>query len=1126
LDLAHGCDEVAQALLDGLQKYPSVEKEERRKAEEERKNQKSTATGEGEQGKRGLSLRSIRAALSLVWGSKKLNELQDRLNNYRDEVSLRLLVFLNANQQVQSQVLNQLKRGNQEIVEVLSFQCNTLRLKLDQDHERYTELVDSTEQEAERRHAETIAAILTNRDGNSTTIAPLESSSDNLFKNSVQTSQKFLARTFRGPQLQDSQPSDYEDNLASSSIDLTALTAHILRALEFREMGERQAKVAQAYDHTFEWIYDSPKGSKKPWSDFAEWLESGVGIYWINGKAGSGKSTLMKYISAHESTLTLLKQWGGSNQLFIGTFFFWYAGTSSLQRSQAGLFRSLLLCVLRHRRELVPVLFPNVIRALQSGQQALPLKLTETELQYAFSGLVQTDLLSAKVCFIIDGLDEYDGDHDELAGVFAQVTQSKQIKIVLSSRPIPACHYAFSKCPNLRLQDLTFEDIRYFADNELSQHPLMQRVEITSPGATDELVDKIVSKASGVFLWVSVVVKLLVRGLRDYDTVADLRRKLFDLPEELEQLYSHMLRSMPKANRTQGSKFLQLVHRSLKVQGRFPMTLLQLSFAEEEEEYEKGFGVEPYMLSVEEERWRLESIEGRLRSRCCGLVEAHDPPPGQEEELPCEVGFLHRTVVEFLEDKNNWKEVISWTSGSRFNCAKALLCSSVEELRAKLLPREARDEPIAFRAVARLLTFETTMEADEQELCRQKYIPELTRLLFSTWGENDKGRCSRLGLSTRETLLVTAAHNCSEAQLRPLLDACDGSSSPQTEPVSSAKVAAFLLSEYVGNKNAHARVPIARGIVACRPDPNEPISFSPSARQFWNYMYALGLNNARTSSWTLWEFLLHHLQELISADLTYLLDKCVLDTIIDLLISFLENRADRHVSITLIRKKYNRSLHSASLISYDATGLVELFCCRIWDLKKDQNLPLTALAQKLAKIETLFATEEHAQRKRSPGTTKPSRQGGSEIQGTGKNSKPNLKEKNALGSGYSSLPSRNSSTVWTKSPWKDYVPVNDPPSSPTKHILPALSAVAQNNQTVKRWTYTKPVDRLSLLDDADRELAIQLSRVNLSARNQRKVLLEMMNRTRDQQERLIQCAEALKAESAARNQTEWEDRSR
>lgn len=28
----------------------------------------------------------------------------------------------------------------------------------------------------------------------------------------------------------------------------------------------------------------------------AEWLESGSGVYWISGKAGSGKSTLMKHL--------------------------------------------------------------------------------------------------------------------------------------------------------------------------------------------------------------------------------------------------------------------------------------------------------------------------------------------------------------------------------------------------------------------------------------------------------------------------------------------------------------------------------------------------------------------------------------------------------------------------------------------------------------------------------------------------------------------------------------------------------------------------------------------------------------------------------------------------------------
>lgn len=38
------------------------------------------------------------------------------------------------------------------------------------------------------------------------------------------------------------------------------------------------------------------------WNDFVAWLEEGDGLYWIAGKAGSGKSTLMKYIASHPST--------------------------------------------------------------------------------------------------------------------------------------------------------------------------------------------------------------------------------------------------------------------------------------------------------------------------------------------------------------------------------------------------------------------------------------------------------------------------------------------------------------------------------------------------------------------------------------------------------------------------------------------------------------------------------------------------------------------------------------------------------------------------------------------------------------------------------------------------------
>jgi chromosomal replication initiation ATPase DnaA len=45
---------------------------------------------------------------------------------------------------------------------------------------------------------------------------------------------------------------------------------------------------------------------------FIEWLSSGVGIFHISGKLGSGKSTLMKYLFNHPRTETELSKWAGA----------------------------------------------------------------------------------------------------------------------------------------------------------------------------------------------------------------------------------------------------------------------------------------------------------------------------------------------------------------------------------------------------------------------------------------------------------------------------------------------------------------------------------------------------------------------------------------------------------------------------------------------------------------------------------------------------------------------------------------------------------------------------------------------------------------------------------------------
>ena len=75
------------------------------------------------------------------------------------------------------------------------------------------------------------------------------------------------------------------------------------------------------------------------------------------------------------------------------------------------------------------------------------------------------------------------------------------------------------------------------------------------------------------------MVRRLLNGLQDYDTQSDLLRKLDELPPDLEKLYDHMMHSMSAPNRQQGSKLLQLVLTSMKLQGDNPMTVLQLSFA-------------------------------------------------------------------------------------------------------------------------------------------------------------------------------------------------------------------------------------------------------------------------------------------------------------------------------------------------------------------------------------------------------------------------------------------------------------------------------------------------------------------------------------------------------------------
>jgi hypothetical protein len=104
--------------------------------------------------------------------------------------------------------------------------------------------------------------------------------------------------------------------------------------------------------------------------------------------------------------------------LLIGSFFFWNSGIE-VQRSQVGLLRSLLFEALGSRRRLLPDIFPaewDSKSDLVAHDLALvPESWTLPRLQLAFKKLVTLASPELKMCFFIDGLDEYHGEPETIA---------------------------------------------------------------------------------------------------------------------------------------------------------------------------------------------------------------------------------------------------------------------------------------------------------------------------------------------------------------------------------------------------------------------------------------------------------------------------------------------------------------------------------------------------------------------------------------------------------------------------------------------------------------------------------------------------------------------------------------
>ncbi|KAF2795555.1 hypothetical protein K505DRAFT_416360 [Melanomma pulvis-pyrius CBS 109.77] len=405
----------------------------------------------------------------------------------------------------------------------------------------------------------------------------------------------------------------------------------VLESLYFPELRRRWYQIRKADQRSNEWAYDPQQTSLVPW---LESQKKGDGLFYITGRAGSGKSTLMKFVYENQCTTQSLEKWAGTAKLYTASYYFWNQGTE-MQKSGVGLFQSLLYQILKST--------PDLITSVCQGR--LNHEIWEMEdLNDIFKRIAEQTELDAKFCFFIDGLDEYDGEERDVIQLLQALSISRHIKICVSSRP-GRQYESF-----LRNDDRTFDiahftkgDMRRYIDTHL-QASRNWRSLVESDPACQDIIKEISARAGGVWLWVSLVTDDIVKEADKNERVSTLRKIVDEFPDDLHDYFERIIKRIPKLHREEMAQTFLIAVEELQ-----PLPLYAFALLEEERK-NNNYAIEALVKPISEAEVELKypALKDRVRNRCSDLlIVDHEPHP---VFLSHSVDFLHRTVRDFLRD--------------------------------------------------------------------------------------------------------------------------------------------------------------------------------------------------------------------------------------------------------------------------------------------------------------------------------------------------------------------------------------------------------------------------------------------------------------------------------------------
>ncbi|KAL2204237.1 hypothetical protein CC79DRAFT_1389020 [Sarocladium strictum] len=292
-----------------------------------------------------------------------------------------------------------------------------------------------------------------------------------------------------------------------------------LRSLAFPEMRHRMNDISPETQGTLSWLSQH--------AIYKDWSASDRAVLWIRGKPGSGKSTLMRHALTAAESLS-------SHTLddIVLSFFFHGRGTE-LQKTPLGLYRSLLHQIVSQAPEAAPELVNYFEQHnIEFGSPGEKWYWHKHQLWELLKAALERAAASRKVWLFIDALDETEETDAvnlicNLSSLVEGLPSNSGCGFCFSSRhyPILARGFKFT----ISLEDENAQDISKFIQEQLS------------PFSGTKIPEIILERASGVFIWVRLVVERVLRLERQGEQLEKIEAEVKVAFTDLDELYIEIL---------------------------------------------------------------------------------------------------------------------------------------------------------------------------------------------------------------------------------------------------------------------------------------------------------------------------------------------------------------------------------------------------------------------------------------------------------------------------------------------------------------------------------------------------------------------------------------------------------